>query len=73
MAIRLHVTARLNDQFALTGNDCPNETAGEGAFEGTVANAAAGIGICFCGTEVRERVSSAFGAEMLWAPMYCVG
>ena len=71
MAIRLHVVAILNYQFALTGNDCPNETAGEGAFERTVANGTAGVGICFCGTEVRERVIGVWRGDVVGADVLC--
>ena len=71
MAIRLHVVAILNDQFALTGNYCPNETAGKGAFEGTVTNGAAGVGICFCGTEVGERVVGIWRGNVVGADVLC--
>ena len=71
MAVRLHEVAILNHQFALTGNYCPNETAGEGAFEGTVANGTAGVGICFCSTEVGERVVCVWRGNVVGADILC--
>ena len=65
MAVGLHVVARLQEELALAVYGCPEQAAGKGAFEGAVADGAAGIGIC--GAEGLDVVVGVGGGDVVCA------
>ena len=65
MAVRLHIVARLRNEFALAIDDCPKQAAGKWSFERAVANGTAGVGICYA--EVLEIVVGIGGRYIVCA------